>query len=208
MKREEKAQVSKERIMAAAMEEFGEKNYDLSSLNNICNDNAISKGLIYHYFGNKEELYLCCVQSCLDKFIEFLSEEVYDFTDFQIGMNQYLERRFLFFHTNPWEGRLFFNMVIQPPRQLERQIHVLKRDFDAQCLEYYKAALAHISLREGISQETALEYFVIFQELFNGYFQKHMVEETKLDSLIEVHEVQLAQFLNLMLYGIAKEDVI
>ncbi|MEF9941398.1 MAG: TetR/AcrR family transcriptional regulator, partial [Lachnospiraceae bacterium] len=66
MKREEKAQVSKERIMAAAMEEFGEKNYDLSSLNNICNDNAISKGLIYHYFGNKEELYLCCVQSCLD----------------------------------------------------------------------------------------------------------------------------------------------
>ncbi|MCS4468495.1 hypothetical protein JTS96_08050 [Clostridium botulinum] len=30
--------------------EFGTKDYGKASLNNICNDNNISKGLIYHYY--------------------------------------------------------------------------------------------------------------------------------------------------------------
>lgn len=206
MKREEKAKCSKDRIMSAAGEEFSLKSYDAASLNNICNDNEIPKGLIYHYFGNKDDLYLSCVKACFNKFTVFLAEEFYDFSDFQNGMNQYLKRRFLFFRTYPQEGRLFFYAVLQPPRHLMQQIQELKAEFDAQCLCYYKTALTHITLREGITEKSAQDYFVLFQEIFNGYFQRQIGDEVDLDSLMQDHELQLSNILNMMIFGIAKED--
>ncbi|MEG0940874.1 MAG: TetR/AcrR family transcriptional regulator [Oscillospiraceae bacterium] len=204
MKREEKAQCSRERILAAATEEFGAKSYDSASLNSICSDNKISKGLVYHYFGNKDDLYLCCVRECFKKFTAFLQNEDYDFSDFQRGMNQYMEQRFLFFRSNPTEGRLFFYTVLQPPRHLMQQLQELRADFDAQCRDYYRASLSHLSLREGVTQESAIQYFSMFQEMFNSYFQRHMAEED-LNSVMQAHEAQLSNLLNLMLYGIAKE---
>ena len=85
MKREEKNQLSKDKILNAAIAEFGVKSYESASLNNICSDHNISKGLIYHYFANKDELYLCCVKACFDALTEFLDGEEYDFTDFPKG---------------------------------------------------------------------------------------------------------------------------
>lgn len=65
MKQSEKTKRTKEKIMAAAMEEFGTKSYDAASLNTMCIENQISKGLIYHNFKNKDQLYLQCVGQCL-----------------------------------------------------------------------------------------------------------------------------------------------
>ena len=57
MKKEEKTGLTKERILLAAMEEFGEKGYAAASLNNICAA-GIPKGLLYHNYENKDALYL------------------------------------------------------------------------------------------------------------------------------------------------------
>ncbi|MEG1848664.1 MAG: TetR/AcrR family transcriptional regulator [Lachnospiraceae bacterium] len=206
MNQEEKAQISKNRIIKAATLEFSIRNYDTASLNNICNESDISKGLIYHYFGNKEELYLSCVKACFKKITEFLSEEIYDFSDFQSGMKQYLARRFLFFRTHIQEGHLFLYAVLQPPQSLQQPILKLKEDFDAQCLFYYKTALSSVTLREGVTEQLALEYFVLFQELFNGYFQRYAGANLNAEALMKEHEAQLSNVLQLMLYGIAKEE--
>ncbi|MEG1291779.1 MAG: TetR/AcrR family transcriptional regulator, partial [Lachnospiraceae bacterium] len=205
MKREEKVQCSKERIIDAAMEEFGANSYDMASLNNICNDNAISKGLVYHYYGNKDDLYLSCVKVCFEKFTNFLAEESYHFSDIQCGMNQYFARRFLFFHNYPREGGLFFYTVLQPPKHLVQQLQELRKDFDAQCIFYYKEALKHITLREGIAEQEALEYFTVFQEVFHEYFQRNKETGADVSILMKAHEAQLSKTLNMMLYGIAKE---
>ena len=50
MKKQEKTQKTKERILAAALEEFGSKSYDAASVNSICEAGQIPKGLIYHNF--------------------------------------------------------------------------------------------------------------------------------------------------------------
>ena len=63
MKREEKNQQTKRRIMESALKEFAEQGYGASSVNNICSCEGVSKGIIYHYFQTKDELYLVCVMS-------------------------------------------------------------------------------------------------------------------------------------------------
>jgi len=47
----------KVRLINAAMKEFGENRFDKASTNVIVKEAGISKGLLYHYFSTKEELY-------------------------------------------------------------------------------------------------------------------------------------------------------
>ena len=47
----------KRRIINSAMKEFGEKGFDVASTNNIVKAAGISKGLLFHYFPTKKDLY-------------------------------------------------------------------------------------------------------------------------------------------------------
>ncbi len=41
---------------------FIDKSYDTASVNSICETGQIPKGLLYHNFRGKDELYLLCVK--------------------------------------------------------------------------------------------------------------------------------------------------
>ncbi|MFR6100649.1 MAG: TetR/AcrR family transcriptional regulator, partial [Longibaculum sp.] len=61
MKREEMTKVMRMKIIESALQEFNDKSYEKASMNHICQIGNISKGIIYHYFKDKDELYLECV---------------------------------------------------------------------------------------------------------------------------------------------------
>lgn len=46
-----------DRIINAAMKEFAQKGYDKASTNEMVKEAGISKGLLFHYFQNKKQLY-------------------------------------------------------------------------------------------------------------------------------------------------------
>lgn len=52
MKKAEKTELTKKKILHRAMQEFGSKGYRGASLNAIC-EAGIPKGLLYHNFKNK-----------------------------------------------------------------------------------------------------------------------------------------------------------
>lgn len=74
MKKEEKTKQTCEKIVHAATIEFGSRSYDAVSLNAICGKYQIAKGLIYHNFKNKDELYLYCVKKSFEKLMSYLEE--------------------------------------------------------------------------------------------------------------------------------------
>lgn len=55
-----------ERILDAAIKEFARKGYDKASTNEIVKEADISKGLLFHYFQNKKNLFLFLYQYCID----------------------------------------------------------------------------------------------------------------------------------------------
>ena len=60
MRRELQTEQMRRRILDSALEVFGAEGYDGASMNAICTRAGISKGIIYHYFAGKEDLYLSC----------------------------------------------------------------------------------------------------------------------------------------------------
>ena len=71
--------------------------------------------------------------------------------------------------------------------------------------QYLTELLQQIHLRDGITIDAAMEYFMVFLEMFNGYFQSKSGETEDIHALIEDHEVNLSKILDIMLYGVAKE---
>ncbi|MFA9397363.1 MAG: TetR/AcrR family transcriptional regulator, partial [Clostridiaceae bacterium] len=65
--------VKRNAILNAALKEFAAKGFDKASTNIIAKEAEISKPLLFHYVGNKHELFLCVY----DYFSDLLDKEYY-----------------------------------------------------------------------------------------------------------------------------------
>ena len=205
MKKEEKTRRTYERIMSAAIVEFGSKSYDSASLTTLCNENQISKGLVYHNFKNKDELYLKCVEECFEKMTAYFRGREYKAESVRESMHNLFYMRQQFFQENPYYCNLFFNSVLQPPEHLREAIHELRKTYNDFYMECFGELLRQLKLRDGITVEAAMEYFMVFLEMYNGYFQSKSREKEDIHALVEDHEVNLSKILDIMLYGVARE---
>ena len=68
----------RQRILNAAMKEFAAKGYDDASTNAIVEQAGISKGLLFHYFKNKKQLFLYLYRHS----VELISSQVMARIDF------------------------------------------------------------------------------------------------------------------------------
>jgi AcrR family transcriptional regulator len=72
-----------DRIINAAIREFAQKGYSSASTNEIVKEAGISKGLLFHYFQNKKQLYLFlfdyCYQLLADEFYKKINFSEVDF---------------------------------------------------------------------------------------------------------------------------------
>lgn len=203
MTQQEKTRITQERILDAALKEFRTKSYEAASINTICSASHLSKGLIYHNFKNKDDLYLQCVRICYDGLLKYLKKGELNYQDSLDGLQTLLARRRDFFREHPLYGNIFFNTILQPPAHLLAPIREIRKDYDDFLAASCRCIFAHSELRGGITTDIAVEYFMIFQEMFNGYFQGKLGENGDFSSLVQDHEGKLPQLLDLMLYGIA-----
>ena len=199
MNQKEKTEKTKERILQAAMEEFGANGYAGATLNNICKT-GISKGLLYHNFSSKNELYLLCIHRSITKLTAYLKQQNLD-----SDLETYMKARLCFFQNHPLEARLFFEATLQPPPALKNQIAEQRKEIDAFNVDLYKKAIAKVSLRPGITEKDAVAYFRFLQDMFNGYFSSPACRDMSLFEKITVHENNLSKLFEYMIYGIAEK---
>lgn len=205
MKQQEKTQKTRERILAAAIAEFGSKSYATASVNSICEAGQISKGLLYHNFKGKDELYLQCVKICYDRMTAFLKAQHVEIRDAQEILQKILLARQTFFDENPELANIFFNAVLQPPRHLLEELSQLRVEFEEYFSGCFLELLNCVTLRDGITTDTALEYFTAIWEMFNVNFRRRAEAGGGYRTLIEDHEERLSGIFDIMLYGLAKQ---
>ncbi len=99
-------------ILEAALRLFGREGYHGSSMASLAKEAGISKGLIYNYFSNKEEVLVEMVSMGLRKMVEYYNIEDKDITD-EI-MSQVIEKNFEMIEINPEFWSIYFAVILQP----------------------------------------------------------------------------------------------
>lgn len=200
MRKEIKTELTKDKILTAAMGEFGTKGYAGASLNNICNA-GIAKGLLYHNYASKDALYIACVERSFRLLTECLKS-----AEIGTDLHRYTEVRLRFFREHEPEARLFFESILQPPAVLKTDIAKARQEFNAFNQGLCQNMIDSVKLRSDVTAEDAMRYFKLMQEIFNGYFSAPALGDLSFADTMATHEAGLSKFLDFMLYGIAERS--
>lgn len=103
------AAVTRQRILDVAMAEFAEHGYSGSRIDRISSTADVNVGMIYHYFGNKDDLYLAALEASYKVIRD--REKTLDVNDADpvAAMRQLIELTFDFLSTDPYFVRLIMN---------------------------------------------------------------------------------------------------
>lgn len=202
MKREEKNQQTKRRIMDSALAEFSRQGYGASSINTICAAQDISKGIVYHYFETKDVLFLACVEECFQRLTEYIRANMIKQGDVECCLEEYFAIRTRFFRTFPVYQRIFYEAVISPPAHLRAEIQACKQDFDTLNIRILERLLAPLALRPGISKGEVMETFRQFQDFINVRYQIPEADGQE----FEAREENCRRALDILLYGVIERE--
>lgn len=200
MEKSKKTEITVSKIIEAAMDEFGKNGYAGGTVNNICKA-GINKGLLYHNFSGKDELYLVCLNRSSKKLVRHIQEH-----NGTAGLKNYMASRIDFFNQYPKEAHIFFEALLNPPTHLSEKIRRSLAEFKELNEITYEKTLDTLVLRDGISRADAVSFFRLLQNMLNGYFSSPAFQSLTLPEKAEMHEKILPKFLNRMLYGIAKGE--
>ncbi|MGN0735599.1 MAG: TetR/AcrR family transcriptional regulator [Anaerovoracaceae bacterium] len=203
MKREEKNQMMRRRIMDSALAEFAGQGYGGSSVNSICTNQGISKGIIYHYFRSKDDLYLACVEECFQLLTQHISLCLADeHGSAEDQLEKYFVVRMNFFRENPVYQPIFCEASISPPDHLNNEIQERKRDFDKLNVGILEKLLQNLPLQPDITKEEVVDTFRQYQDFINAKFKTAGIRSQE----FEKHEESCRKALNILLYGIIKRE--
>ena len=82
----------------------------------------------------------------------------------------------------------------------------MRKNYDDYLRERYTYLLGKIRLRDGVKVEKAVEYLMLFQEMYNGFFREKACESSELNRVIETHETGISELFDILLYGIARKN--
>lgn len=206
MKREEKNALSRQRILEAAMGEFSARGYAGASLNTVCAEYGISKGILYHYFKDKDALYLVCVQDCFDHLTAALRQAADALEgSIEARLQAYFHARLRFFAENSLYLGIFADAAFNAPPELATRIAACREGFDAVNLSVLTDLLSCVPLREGLSGAAIADDFRLYMDYFNMRFREAAREKAPSKAMLQEHEERCHRQLDILLHGVIGE---
>lgn len=190
MKQAEKNKRSRDMILTFAFTEFAAYGYSGSGINQICTKGNISKGLLYHYYPNKDALYIACVAKLFQDMICFLREQINLDT---LTVEEYFSVRMQFFQQHPEHQQLFRDVLLYPQSHLADEIAQCRQDFDQFNNQLLRIILQKEHLADSVSLDQAIMQFRAFVNFLGVYIR----EDSAADA-----EQKSAELLHTMLYGL------
>lgn len=176
-------QEKQERILNAATKEFAEKSYANASTNEIVKDAGISKGLLFHYFKNKKELYLFLYDYYLEVIVNDLFAKI-DLDEPDI-FKKYRGITFIKFELMKKHPEMF-NFI---RTAFEEDSPEVKVEFDKRSKDVLKSSYSRLAssidvtrFKEGIDVQKAMNIIFWSLEAF-GYQKNDQTKEIPLDQL-------------------------
>jgi len=166
------ASEKQQRIITAALEEFAAQGFARASTNTIVKAAGIGKGMLFYYFGNKEELFDFLCEYALEAPERFLSRLNFDSGDFLERYQALAAQKQELFEQEPALMR-FYESLYRDNAHTEKFAARLKSLRELMHNKLYDG-LNYNLLREDLAPEQTIEYMKWLleryeQEVLNQY---------------------------------------
>ena len=194
------------RVLAAAYSEFLEKGYAEASTNVITQNAGISKGLLFHYFGNKEGLYKFLMREATRRIAsEAVPELPNEETDVFALIKSIIQVKISVCLHYPTETK--FMVSAWKTNLPERLLQELKKmvDMSGNYVDMLVAMLDVQLLKDGVEKEVAIEIIAWVCEKYTEKLLASNMLDTEATSWNLIAE-DLDKYLDALRGGLYKED--
>ncbi|WP_242822113.1 TetR/AcrR family transcriptional regulator [Ethanoligenens harbinense] len=162
------------RILNAALEEFAKKGYKNASTNEIVRKAGISKGLLFHYFGNKKRLYLFLYDYANDVFTnEFFNRLDYGRADLFKRLKQMIELKIELSRKHPDLYEFMVCATLEDVGGIKSEIETKSRISIQDSMARAFGGLDTSGLKEGLDLRRVLE---IITWVGQGFANRRLLE--------------------------------
>ncbi len=190
------------KILQVALNEFANHSYEKSSINRICTEGNISKGVMYHHFKDKDELYLLCVRYCYDTMLDYYKNKMSEEKDWKEEIKKFLDIKYHFFNENPILHKIFYNTLFKMPEHLKDEIKRISKKLDDLNYEFSMNILNKIEIRHGLKPEEIIFLLDAVQNMLNEKFYGKGSTPEEIEKLSEEYDKTTEKWIDIMLYGI------
>jgi AcrR family transcriptional regulator len=194
----------RQRIVEAALNEFAGRGFDMASTNTITEQARISKGLLFHYFGSKEGLYLYLVKHCLKVAVERAKRAAAaepqspDMLERLIGSSL---RKLQLVKDEPVLMKFLFEALAKPPPKLAKAIMEAAEEYRPAAADQISRDIDTSLLRPGVTLAQAMEMVMIFGEGMRSLYAEAMIQSYEAAEKILSRR---QQYIDLLKYGLYK----
>ena len=206
MTQKERQERSREEIYQAALSEFGTLGYEKVSMERICGQHGISKGMMYHYYSNKDDLFLLCVERTfadLKAHVERDAGELVGQGILETIRNFFMIRE-SYFQLHPRQKMVFEEAMLHPPKHLIEQILELRGPIRKVNRAFVRQLVAKMPLRPGMDPQKAARYLesveYYFQSILRSYRDDRAAEDVH--AMFKTAE----EMLDMVLFGILHQS--
>jgi len=195
----------RQRIVDAALEEFAERGYARASTNVITEKAGISKGLLFHYFGSKKNLYLWLVEYAVDHYVDWRKRNrptAEPSPDLIERMMQNGVWKLEFIRSHPVISKFLTGAFTDTPEDVGREIKTLSRRYQTLAVESFSEGINATLFRDEVDPRKAVEVLVIFlQGLKEVYAERVSRNRDAVDTMFE----EVREYFEILKYGIYRK---
>jgi len=152
----------RERLIRASIEEFT-RGYEAASTNEIVRKAGISKGLLFHYFGSKKNLYMTVFREVVQRTTETLLSRAGELPGDVIERMLRLTLIKLELYREDPKGWLFLaDAVSNPPNELKQEIRSVQAELTDFGMKAFLTGLDLAQLRPDVDAECLLRFVLLF----------------------------------------------
>lgn len=205
MTQKERQERSKEEIYQAALEEFGTYGYGHVNMEQICGRHSISKGMMYHYYSSKDELFLLCVDRTFSQLLAYIERDLGELKGHNAleTIKDYFMIREYFFQLHPKQKLIFEDAMLHTPKQLAEQIQELHEPLQELNRKFLGQLVAQAPLRPGLDRGKVVSYL----ESVGASLQNNIAFYQGQEGLADLHSMlkTAGEILDMLLYGVFQQ---
>lgn len=173
--------MKKDDIINAALDEFGRYDYERASINTIIKNSDTSKGTFYHYFENKEALYLALIKIVGEEKVRFLQQNSKgalepDYTIFEMLKRQ-IETSMAFAVAYPTYAQFSSKVANETGQEIKQKVQsIIGSNTNEFFSTLIRKNIQQHKIRSDIPEEFVCQLFTYMITQFNDFIIKTGVE--------------------------------
>ena len=163
-----------------------------------------TKGMMYHYYSNKDELFLLCVERTFQELRAHVERDMAHLSgeDTAAAVKDFFMIRECFFQLHPQQKLVFESAMLRPPKHLAAQIQALRAPMRRLNQEFIEGLIDKMPLRPDLKPEMVTRYLETIESLFQNMIVSYQGGHPAQDfhAMLET----AGELLNMVLFGILR----